>query len=272
MRSLLLLLFSLVSFVAAAQRTVQRDFKKYFDEQDVQGSFLLFDAQANQYTAYNLTRCYQGFLPASTFKIPNTLIGLETGALRDTSEICRWDGVTREVAAWNADMTYAQALRVSCVPCYQQSARRIGAKNYNLWLPRLRFGRMLVTAATVDTFWLAGASRITQFEQVDFLRRLQANKLSVAARHQEAVKALLVLGKGSNWTLRGKTGWTGYSRGNAPKTHNGWFVGWLEQEGRLYFFALNMEPKNNGPATEKFVQGRRLITEKILRQEFKLME
>ncbi|HEX8351270.1 MAG TPA: class D beta-lactamase [Hymenobacter sp.] len=266
MRLFSLLLLALSFYSASAQQIVERNFQKYFEEKGVQGSFLLLDAQTNKYTAYNLGRCREGFLPASTFKIPNTLIGLETGALRDTSEICKWDGVTRDFAAWNSDMTYANALRVSCVPCYQQLARRIGAERYNQWLPKLHYGHLQVTTATVDTFWLTGTSRITQFEEIDFLRRLQANKLPFQARHQEAVKTLLILSKGKNWTLRGKTGWT-----NVTGHHNGWLVGWLEQDGHTYFFALNCEPKNNGPATEGFVQGRRIITEKILREEFKLM-
>jgi beta-lactamase class D len=269
MRLLLLsLLLILNSFVASAQRITERDLQKYFDEHNLQGSFLLLDAQAKQYTAYNLKRCRQGFLPASTFKIPNTLIGLETGAVRDTSEIFRWDGVTRTIsAAWNQDMTLATALRVSCVPCYQQLARRIGAARYNQWLPKLQYGRMVVTPATVDMFWLEGPSRITQFEEIDFLQRLERNQLPVARQHQETVKALLVLGRGANWTLHGKTGWT-----SSKDYNNGWFVGWLEQNGKPYFFALNVEPKNNGPATEAFIKGRRALTEKLLREEFKLMQ
>lgn len=120
MRCLLLLLLLLRYFSAPAQRIVERDFQAYFAAQGGQGSFLLLDATAGRYTAYNLDRCRQGFLPASTFKIRNTLLGLETGAMRDTSEICRWDGVTRSLPAWNQDMSFAQAFRVSCVPCYQQ--------------------------------------------------------------------------------------------------------------------------------------------------------
>jgi beta-lactamase class D len=262
------LLLILNSFGASAQRITERDFQKYFDEYDLQGSFLLLDANGKQYTAYNLKRCREGFLPASTFKIPNTLIGLETGAVRDTSEIFRWDGVTRTIsAAWNQDMTLATALRVSCVPCYQQLARRIGTERYNQWLPKLQYGRMVVTPATVDMFWLEGPSRITQFEEIEFLQRLQRDQLPVARQHQETVKALLVLSRGQGWVLRGKTGWT-----STKDYNNGWFVGWVEQNGKPHFFALNVEPKEKGPITPKFVQGRRALTEKLLRQEFKLMQ
>ncbi|TGE25723.1 class D beta-lactamase [Hymenobacter aquaticus] len=263
---LALLLALLAAKPAGSPRITERDFQAYFAAYGLRGSFLVLDAGTNAYTAYNLARCRQGFLPASTFKIPNTLIGLETGAVADTAEVFRWDGVRRAFPQWNQDLTVAQALRVSCVPCYQQLARRVGAGRYRQWLPRLRFGRMHVTAATVDTFWLAGSSRITQFEQIDFLRRLQQGRLPVSARSQAITKALLVLGRGPGWVLRGKTGWTMQSGAD-----NGWFVGWVEQAGRTYFFALNAEPANGGPATDNFVRGRRAIAEQILQREFGLL-
>ncbi|GAA3928343.1 oxacillin-hydrolyzing class D beta-lactamase OXA-50 [Hymenobacter algoricola] len=263
-----MLLLGLLGTVAVppAPRITERNYQRYFDRYDLQGSFLLLDAATGQYTAYNLPRCRQGFLPASTFKIPNTLIGLETGAIRDTTDLCRWDGVKRSFPQWNQDMTMARALRVSCVPCYQQLARRVGAARYQQQLPKLKFGRMQVTPATVDTFWLAGPSRITQFEQIDFLQRFQRNKLPVARRSADITKALLVLGRGPGWTLRGKTGWTMQAGHD-----NGWFVGWVEQAGKAYFFALNAEPQNGGPAAANFIQGRRAVTEQILRQEFGLL-
>jgi len=248
-----------------APRILERNYQPDFAAYDLQGSFLLLDAATGQYTAYNLARCRQGFLPASTFKIPNTLIGLETGAIRDTTDVCRWDGVPRRFPQWNEDMTMARALRVSCVPCYQQLARRVGAAGYRQWLPRLRFGRMAVTPATVDTFWLAGSSRITQFEQIDFLRRLQRGQLPVARRSLDITRALLVLSRGPGWTLRGKTGWTMQAGHD-----NGWFVGWVEQQDKVYFFALNAEP-TGGAATDRFVQGRRAVAEQILRREFHLL-
>jgi beta-lactamase class D len=262
--SLLLLLLSYAG--AFAQRITERDFQAYFDEYNLRGSFLLLDAGTQEYTAYNLKRCRQGFLPASTFKIPNTIIGLETGELRDTSDICRWDGRLRSFPAWNEDMPWARALRVSSVPCYQQLARRIGAARYQKILPKLKFGRMVVTAATVDSFWLTGLSRITQFEQIGFLRRLQRQQLPVAARSQDITKALLVLARGPGWTLRGKTGWS-----QEQGQNNGWFVGWVEERGHTYFFALNVETPIVEPTPASFVQGRRALTEKILRREFHLI-
>lgn len=248
----------------AAPPVVEQDCRAEFERYGVQGSFLLYDAAAGRYMAYNAARCRQGFLPASTFKIPNTLIGLETGALRDTAELCRWDGQRRAFAQWNEDMPFARALRVSAVPCYQQLARRVGVPAYRQWLRRLGYGRMQVTPATLDTFWLDGASRITQFEQVDFLRRLYAEALPVASRHQRAVKQLLVLKKTPQYTLCGKTGWRFRS---ATNPDNGWLVGWLTRaDGRTAFFALNVEPLPGPPNDDQFLASRRAVAEAVLQQ------
>ena len=98
MRFLLLLLPRLFGGLAPRPPVVERDFSVYFRARQLCGSFLLFDPQANRYTAYNAARCCQGFLPASTFKIPNTLIGSETGVIRDTSQVFKWDGVRRSTS------------------------------------------------------------------------------------------------------------------------------------------------------------------------------
>ena len=109
-----LLLLSLGSILLlgatpGAPTVTDRNFQAHFDQYGVRGSILLYEEPAGRYVAYNQARCRQGFLPASTFKIPNTLIGLQTGALPDTATMCKWDGVTRDFPQWNQDMNYTQA-------------------------------------------------------------------------------------------------------------------------------------------------------------------
>ncbi|RAK65120.1 class D beta-lactamase [Hymenobacter edaphi] len=259
---LLLTLLGLPAAPPAGPGLTERNFQSLFDKYGLRGSLLLYDAQTGKYVAYNPQRSRQAFIPASTFKIPNTLIGLETGALRDTAEVCKWDGVRRSFPQWNQDMTFARALRVSCVPCYQQLARRVGVAGYRQQLRRLGYPGMQVTAATLDTFWLGGPSRLTSFEQIGFLRRLQAEQLPVALRHQRAVKQLLVLQKTPAYTFCGKTGWRFRSARNRDI---GWFVGWLTRaDGRTVFFALNAETQPDHVADERFQTGRRAIVEQAL--------
>jgi beta-lactamase class D len=261
-RLLLMLLTGVLLASKPGPVVEERDFQPLFAKYAVRGSLLFYDASANRYTAYNLMRCRQGFLPASTFKIPNMLIGLATGALTDTAEVCHWDGVTRAFPEWNRDMSFAAALRASCVPCYQQLARRIAPATYATWLKKLHYPGMGITEATRDTFWLDGASRITQFEQIAFLRRLQAGSLPIATRHQQAVKQVMRLSRTPHYQLYGKTGW----RFRSPRNpDNGWFVGWLERtDGRVIFFALNEEPVAVQATPPQFAASRRAIVESAL--------
>jgi len=261
MRFLIFVGLLLVQIGARAQALTERNFQKHFDEYGVRGSFLLYDQQANHFTAYNVARCNQGFLPGATFEIPTVLIGLETGTLQDTTQLIHYDGIPRPDSTWNQDMRLGRAVRETCDPCFQQLSRDIGVKRYQQKLIGMKFGIMVVTPEGLDSFWQAGVSRISQFQQVAFLRQLHGEKLPFTPRSQQLTKDLFRLKSTPAWTLYGKTGKT--RRG---KMSNGWFVGWLEQAGNTYFFALNVEPKDGKDANEQFLRGRREITERLLHE------
>ncbi|MCB2378301.1 hypothetical protein LGH70_11945 [Hymenobacter sp. BT635] len=249
----------LVRLSASGQALTERDFKKYFDSYGLRGSFLLYDQKANHFTAYDVARCSQGFLPGATFAIPNTLIGLETGVLADTSHVFAWDQVRRDPEVWNQDLRLRPALRVSCQPCQQQIAQEVGVRRYQQSLLKLKFGQMVVTPEVLTSFWMGGISRISQFQMVNFLRFLYDEKLPPAPRNQALTKQLFQLKATRQWKLYGTSGHT-----QRAKQTNGWFVGWLEQGGNVYLFALNAEPKDGKPADEKFIEGRQAIAELIL--------
>ncbi|WP_167856954.1 class D beta-lactamase [Hymenobacter aquaticus] len=251
----------LVRFSASGQAVTERDFKKHFDSYGLRGSFLLYDQQANHFTAYDMARCNQGYLPGATFAIPNTLIGLETGVLADTSHVFAWDQVKRDNEAWNRDLRLSQAVRAECLPCMQQIAQEVGVRRYQQSLLKLKFGQMVVTPEVLTSFWMGGVSRISQFQMVNFLRFLYQEKLPPAPRNQALTKQLFQLKATPQYTLYGTSGYT-----QRAKLTNGWFVGWLERGGNVYLFALNAEPKDGKPADEKFIEGRRAIAELILQE------
>ncbi len=255
-------LLLLGSLPALAQSVTERDFGKHFAAHGIRGSFLLYDLKANRYTAYDDARCRQGFIPASTFKIPNTIIGLDTGVLPDTNYVFKWDGKPKWLKAWETDLTLAQAMRVSCVHCYQEVARKVGAERYNTWLAKMNYGHMDVGVANVDSFWLEGRSRISQFEQIDFLKRLFLNQLPVSRRSMDLTKAIILLKATPEYTLRGKTGLSNTAQNRVH--YNGWLVGWLERGNNTYFYALNAD--YDGKDSSPFVPARRAITEAILRE------
>jgi len=233
-----------------------QDVEKYFDEYDVNGSFVMYDMNSDKYFFYDSTRCNTGYSPASTSKIINALIGLETGVVTDENFVIPWDGVKRWIDAWNKDLDLKEAMRVSGVPYFQELARRIGYERLNEMYKKLNYGNMDISGG-VDQFWLSGALRITQMQQIDFLKRLYKEELPVSKRSMDIVKSIIVLADTNGYVMSGKTGWSQNDTNNI-----GWLVGWVEKSGNVYFYAANVEGALDN---NKFAESRRVITENILR-------
>jgi beta-lactamase class D len=233
------------------------DFASLFAHHGVKGSFLLFNSGLNSYTAYDTGRCRQGFIPASTFKIFNSLVGLQSGVIPNERYVMKWDSVIRGVPAWNHDQDMAEAIRNSTVWYYQELARRVGQKRMQEYVEGEHYGNMNISG-DIDQFWLNGGLRISQFEQIDLLRRLHNGRLHFSKRSMETVKRILILKDTTTYTLRGKTGWSVIDSVNYD-----WFVGYLERDGNVYYFATNIEARE--PAPDSFADARKEITEEILK-------
>jgi beta-lactamase class D len=203
--------------------------------QGFKGAFVLYDLKGNRYIRYNPERCAERFIPASTFKIMNSLIGLETGVIPDANYVIKWDGTQYDISAWNQDHTLKTAIQNSVVWYYQELARRVGEKKMQQYVDAAHYGNRDISGK-IDTFWLEGGLRISAEEQVEFLKRLYKGELPFSQRSMNIVKEILVLEKTETYQLSGKTG-----SGQRITPHAGWFVGYLETEGNVYFFATNIE-------------------------------
>ena len=203
----------------------------------LKGAILLYDLAEDKYYSNDFTVANQGFLPASTFKIPNSIIALETGVVASDSFVFKWDGQKRQLASWEKDLTFAEAIKVSCVPCYQEIARNVGLERMRAYLDKFGYPGMVFDEQTLDKFWLEGPSRISLFEQIDFMRRFAGSMLPISKRTEQIVKKMLLHEHTDNYQLRGKTGWA------MREGHNtGWFVGYVQLNDRQMFFATCVEP------------------------------
>lgn len=228
-------------------RVLERpDWGRFFEAHDVTGTFVLHDEVAATTSRYNEARAATPLIPASTFKVFNSMAALDAGAVRDIDEVLTWDGTVRGNAAWDQDQRMRDAFQRSTVWFYQELARRIGEPQMRALLEREGYGNA-DTGGGIDQFWLSGELRISADEQVDFLRRLRARQLGFSPRAMDAVTELLVMEQGADsrgaWVLRGKTGW---ARPGGPQV--GWLVGWLERDGRAWFYAMNIEVPEGEPA------------------------
>ena len=197
----------------------------------------MFDNGTGQFTIYNLKRYRDSaFLPASTFKIVNSLIGLQTGKITNDSMVIKWDGVKRANPDWNKDLTMYQAFRVSAVPYYQEVARRIGKDTMQFWLDSLSYGTKKIKTR-IDSFWLDNSLKITPDEELGLVKRLYFHQLPFFETYEDMVKRAMLFEDNANYKLSYKTGWGNTEKGNELA----WVVGWIEENKHPYFFVLNFE-------------------------------
>ncbi|MFK7772124.1 MAG: class D beta-lactamase [Saprospiraceae bacterium] len=222
------------------KQIANQGFQQILDAAEVNGVILIFDEKNNSYHSNDFERANQGFLPASTYKIPNSIIALETGVVEDENTIFKWDGEERALKIWEEDLTFTNALRKSCVPCYQDIARRIGVKRMNEYLEKLDYKNMVVDSSNLDLFWLEGDSKITAMEQINFLSRLYHSQLPISKKTEKIIKEMISMDKKTTYKLSGKTGWSIRNGNNL-----GWFVGYIEKGDEVYFVATNVDPKEN---------------------------
>ncbi len=235
---------------------VHPEWQTYFDEYGVEGTFVLYDLNNGISMRYNPERCAEGFLPASTFKILNAMIALETGVIADENTIIPWDGTVYPIESWNQDQTLTTAMANSVVWAYQEMARRIGAETMQAYVNVIGYGNMDI-ARNPLSFWLDGDLRISADQQIEFLRRFYAGDLPFSERTLEIVRRITIVEETDAYTLHAKAGSTVMPDG----TGIGWYIGYLEEDGNVYFFALNL---SSPELTGEQMAARAEITRSIL--------
>lgn len=237
------------------------DISDLFKDRKVIGSVLIYDEKNNQYYSndYNLSRTK--YCPASTFKIPNTIIGLERGLVQP-EYVFKWDGKERSVVAWNSDLNLRDAFQKSCVPCYQELAKKIGETNMNESLQSMKYPGMVVRKDNVSEFWLKEESKISPLEQIDFLRRLNIKAFPLQTNTLSTFKKIALVEQTKKGKLYAKSG---MSNDNESKALGGWYVGFIEKENNRIYFATHIEPEAGKEAEmDAFMSSRIDITMKTL--------
>lgn len=218
------------------------DWSHKFTDLGLIGTLAVLDDWDQSWEFHNIGRADSAFLPASTFKIFNSLLALQVHAVANREEVIHWDGTNPTRPDCNKDLDMWGAFRGSCVWFYQEMARRIGRKRMEHWLRRVHYGNAR-TGQAIDDFWLRGDVRISARQQVQFIRRLMRRELPFRSEVQDQVVALMQEEDGKDWSLHAKTGWC--DQGNRQI---GWFVGFLVSGHHRKVFAINIEIRQDSDA------------------------
>ena len=231
---------------------------EFFSDVLRDGTFIIKKMNSDTVKVYNLERSLKPYLPASTYKILNSLIALETKAIHDENDIIKWDGVERFYDMWNKDQTLASAIKYSCVWFYQELARRVGTQKMQFYLDTVKYGNSRM-GSEIDNFWLEGNLRISAQEQVEFINKFLNRDLPFSIQNMEIVKNVMLMDSTNNYKLYAKTGWTARVEENEQI---GWYVGFVENSDGYWIFAINIDIKDDADS-----KNRQDITNKILMQE-----
>lgn len=238
----------------------QTDLQQPFVDCGLTGSITIYDYKNHTWTFSDSTDASRETLPASTFKVINSLIALETGVIPDEHEVFKWDGVKREIDTWNADTDLESAFKNSTVWYYVALARKIGEKRYAEYLRKCSYGNGNITSGQDGDFWNYGDFGVSPQNQIKFLQALYEEKLPFSKRTFQIVKRIMVAETTDAYVVRAKTGWT-----NSAGKSIGWWVGYVERKDNVYFFATRLI-KPRKVINENFANCRKEVTRKILKQ------
>ncbi len=236
-----------------SREAAAQEFGRLFAEHGVDGTFLLYDLQTGESIGYHPDRWDSAYIPASTFKIFNALVALETGVIASPQTVMPWDKVKRSIPEWNRDHTLASGFKVSAVWFYQELARRIGKERMQAYLDSVGYGNRTM-GAPIDWFWLGGGLRITPRQQVELLLRLYTNRLPFSQPTMALVREMMIAEQTPEYTLHAKTG-----RAGEEGQEVGWYVGYVERGTEVYFFATELDVRSEADSRARVELSRALM-------------
>lgn len=217
-----------------------------------QFAVLIHDLNTGEFSYWNDSLIAIPYTPASTFKIVNSIAGLESKAVADISTPIAWDSVVRSNPKWNHSQDMRTAFQNSTVWFYQEIARRVGAKKMQEYLDAFDYGNKSCKGA-IDSFWLNGNLKISMYQQIQFIDKIVNRKLALQSETYDKLEKLMFMKKNGDYSVYGKTGW-----GEQDSTSIGWLVGYANDgKSKVSFVTLLISKE---PTAFDFAAYRKNIT------------
>ncbi len=203
---------------------IDNSLKKFFDSSNVEGCFALLNNQMGNITVYNMKLDTQRVSAGTSFKIPETLIGIQTGKLINEKTTLLNDssatGPTLKEAFSNSDVSYFQSL-----------AGEIGKDTLKFWLDSIGYGNKKINSSAGSGL-LNNDLKISADEQLGLLSKLYFEQLPFQKYAQEMVANMMLQKDDSLYKLSYTTG----TATDEEYQHLAWNLGWIEENRHIYFF------------------------------------
>ncbi len=195
--------------------------------------------------------CARRLSPASTFKIPLSLMGYDAGFLTDKNLplLPFHEGYIDTLPEWKQSISPTTWLQYSAIWYSQQLTEWLGEARLKRYITTFSYGNKDLSGDPgknngLTQAWLSSSLKISPLEQVDFLRKVIRRQLFISKNAYEMTSKISEVGMVSGWTINGKTG-TGYltkEDGSLDSDRQfGWFIGWARRGNQTLAFAQTVE-------------------------------
>ena len=219
------------------------DFSKYFGKYE--GSFVLYDLRNDVWSIHDIEHATLRVAPDSTYKIYDALFGLEEGVITPQDSFIAWNGKNYPFETWNSDQTLQSAMTSSVNWYFQAIDEQLASTNIRNYIQQIGYGNETI-GNDLDMYWNESALKISAIEQVELLRKLYHNDFGFSIQNINAVKDAICLSSTDIFSLYGKTGTSRVEENDI----NGWFIGYVEENGKVYYFATNIQGNTNATGSK----------------------
>lgn len=185
--------------------------------------------------------CDTAYAPQSTFKIALSLIGFDSGILKDDSAPS-WERPKDEDSFINvckADHDPHSWMRDSCLWYSRILTTKLGMDKFQKYVTDFAYGNMDLSGGLTSA-WISSSLKISLNGQTDFLQKMIDRQFPLSQEsYDKTEKIMFIQEMAGGWKLYGKTG-NGQqidNQGQRTDQQHGWFVGYLEKGDRRIVFA-----------------------------------
>lgn len=250
----ILLFLSFFAFILVScnpnNAKVNNQLKTYFDSSEVEGSFALLNNQLGDITVYNMQLDTQRISPVTSFKVLNTLIGVQTGKISDENSVMKTDSSSTK------PLSLKEAFHSSYIPYFQKVAREIGKDTMQFWIDSISYGNKNISGP-IDSFWLNNTLKISPDEQLGFMNKLYFDQLPFQKYAQQMVRDVMLREDNTLYKLSYVSG-AGFDESENPI---GWITGWIEENRHVYFFVTFVRSKDKSKNMDSVAE---VVNKKIL--------
>jgi beta-lactamase class D len=179
--------------------------------------------------------CGRRVTPASTFKIAISLMGYDSGFLKNahTPRLPFREGYLDWRDNWKEATDPAKWMKDSVVWYSQQVTQSLGKERFAAYASTFKYGNADVSGDAendgLTMSWIGSSLQISPLEQLTFLGKVVNRQLGVSQHAYDMTAAITNFGQPpGGWNVNGKTG---------AASSFGWYVGWASLGQRTFVFA-----------------------------------